>query len=152
MQKLFERGRFTKPHMGFNKVAKVAVNRIQRVRQLLGDEPIQDMLKLARDAIMGLFQESQIWEGPIVMEALVDYLGYQPAMETAIALDGSTFEGLDGDATEQQHPGFYDQYDAFEEMLFKAPNGGPLQRPRTKAGTLKALMELDGRLHGSCTD
>jgi hypothetical protein len=151
LQKLFQRGRFTKLRIGWSKIEDAAVSRIQTVRQLLGDEPIQDLLELGRDAIIGLFQESQIWEGPAVMRALADYLGYQPAKATGTALDGSPFEGVDGDATEQQHPGFYDQYDAFMEMISNAPNG-PLQGVRASVGNLKFIMELDGRIQGSCTN
>jgi hypothetical protein len=150
IQKLFKKGRFTKPHMGFNKIASIAVDRIQRIRQLLGDEPIQDLLELGKIAIIGLFQETQIWQGPAVLEALTNYLGYEPVMITATALDGSTFEGVDGDATERQHPGFYTKYNQFEEMILQAPNG-PLQGVRARVSNLKLIMELDDRLHSSCT-
>jgi hypothetical protein len=149
IQKLFERGRFTKPRIGFNKMASTAVDRIQRIRQLLGDEPIQDLLGLGRDAMIGIFQETQIYQGPAVLEALTNDLGYEPVMKTVPALDGTPFEGVDGDATEQQHPGFYTKYNQFEEMILQAPNG-PLQSVRAKWRNLKFFMDLDDRLHSSC--
>jgi hypothetical protein len=152
LQKLFRRGRFGGTHLGFNKMANTAVGRIQSVRRSLGDKPIKDLLTLGKDAIIGLFQENQIYEGPAIMEALANYLGYEPAKKTVAALDGSTFEGLDGDATEQQHPGFYDKYDEFEDMVSKVRLGDPLYGVQVKMKNLKRMMELDDRLHGSCYD
>ena len=151
LQKLFKRGRFTKMQIGWNKISETAVNRIQQIRQLLGDGPINDLLGLGRDAIIGLFQEAQIWEGPKVIEALTNHLGYEPAKATGTALDGSTFEGVDGDATEQQHPGFYARYDEFEEMI-STMHRGPLQGVRARVVNLKFIMELDDRIHSSCTN
>jgi hypothetical protein len=150
LQKLFKRGRFTETHLPYNRMANTAVGRIQTVRRLLGDEPIQDLLELGRDAIIGLFQENQIYEAPAIMEALANYLGYEPVKKTVPALDGTPFEGVDGDATEQQHPGFYAQYDAFEDMVSKERFRGPLYGIQIKMKNLQRMMQLDDRLHGSC--
>ena len=148
--KLFGQGRFTNARIGFQNFATVAVDRVQTVRPQLVNEDVSDILEGTRNSIIGLYQESQIWDSPLVLEALAEYLGYKPAMKTVLALDGTPFDGLDPEETVNQHPDFYDKYDEFQDMLSKVAHRHKYYRARLRFKNIRTLAEFDESLQSSC--
>jgi hypothetical protein len=148
--KIFQRGRFTNTHIGFNTWADAAVDRVHTVRLQIGDEAVGDILKGVRDSIIGVYQDTQIWEGPSILKALTDYLGYEPAMKTVPAIDGTLFSGLDDEETVRQHPDFYEKYDEFEDMISQVGKNHQYYNAKINYKNMGIIATLDDRLHSSC--
>jgi hypothetical protein len=148
--KIYQKGRYTIEHIGFNKWANAAVDRVQAVRLQIGDEDVGDLLEGLRNSIIGVYQDFQIWQGPKVLVVLAEFLGYEPVMKTVPALDGTLFSGLDPEETANQHPDFYEKYDEFEDMLSRVARGHPYFRAMVIMKNMRVIATLDDRLHSSC--
>jgi hypothetical protein len=148
--KIYQKGRYTLREIGFNKWATTAVDRVQAVRLQIGDEDVSDIVEGLKSSIIGVYQDTQIWEGPTILRALKEFLGYEPAMKTVPALDGELFSGLDPEETVNQHPDFYEKYDEFEDMLSRVGAGHPYHRAMAFYKNMHLISTLDDRLHSSC--